>query len=313
MSLEIQKYILGMWRIFSQKLLCGFAIVLFCCSFAFVFGQFPMGDTTKLSKLDSIRLNDSIRKYTLSKIDTSYTNFSPLLHRKSFADDLRLAKMQIQSPQINNKFSWLMVIVLLCIVIVTLVKLFYKNYYNVLFNNLTSLHVFNAKRDLGNLNNLGSFLLNIVYLLTSSISIYFIVIFFYPSIPDKVSLYFLILLIFTIHYLLKLLILYFIEKIIKNSYTIEYYRKSISVTNQFMSLCILLIVIIYLTGAKSQDAFIVYLLLSILTIGQLVKFIKGLLSNMSQISAYFFHFILYICTLEIAPIIILYKLFITYV
>jgi hypothetical protein len=299
-----------MLRIFSSLL------VLLVCSLFFLgfskdsYAQYPMSDTAAQSQRVIKQYNDSIRKYTLAQIDTTFIDFKKTFHPSHFASSLPTEKMQIQTPQINYKFSWFMLIIIICVIIVTFVKLFYQNYYNVLFSHIYSFQLFTSSRDLGSLNNLGTFLLNIVYLLSVSMSLYFITIYFFPSIDDKSSLYFIILAIFTLHYLYKIISLYFLEVFIKNKNTVDFYIKSISRTNQFMALCILFILFIYLTGAKSHDGFIVYLLIIVLVLGQLIKYIKGLLSNIQQITNYFFHFIIYICTLEIAPLLILYKLFI---
>ncbi|MEI6312094.1 MAG: DUF4271 domain-containing protein [Bacteroidota bacterium] len=302
-----------MWRIFN-----GISLFLLCCGFSLgIFNtcsaQYPMGDTSIIAQKNLIHYNDSIRKYTIAHIDTTFVDFTKIFHPTNFVSSLPVEKMQIQTPQINYKFSWFMLIIIICIIIVTFVKLFYQNYYNVLFSYIYSFQLYTTSRDLGSLNNLGTFLLNIVYILSVSMSLYFITIYFFPTIQDKSTLYFIILAVFSIHYLYKIISLYFLELFIKNKNTVDFYIKSISRTNQFMALCILFILFIYLTGAKSHDEFIVYLLIIVLVLGQIMKYIKGLLSNIQQITNYFFHFIIYICTLEIAPLLILYKLFIRHV
>ena len=302
------------WPTFKRNYI--FNIVFFITIFLLSYNcsaQYNNIDTSIIVKIDSAKLNDSIRKYTLAHIDTSFVDFNKSFHPTSFVQNLPIEEIKIQTPQLNYKFSWLMVILLICIVIVTFVKLYYQNYYQILFNYVYSFNIYTTSRDLGALNNLGAFLLNIVYLLCVSMSLYFITIYFYPNVQDKFLLFFLILLFFAGHYILKIVILYVLENFIKQKSSLDQYIKNISRTNQFIALCILFVLFIYLTGAKSYDQIIVYILLILLISGQLLKYIKGLLSNIQYITSYFFHFIIYICTLEIAPLLILYKLFIRHV
>lgn len=217
-----------MWHIFKKYILIFVLVLSYCSISTSTFAQYAMSDSTHMVKIDSVKLNDSIRKYTLAHIDTTFKDFNKSFHPIPFFHQLPIQQIQIQTPQINYKFSWFMVVLLFCIIIVTFAKLYYQNYFSILFNYVYSFHIYTTTRDLGALNNLGTFLLNIVYLLCVSMSLYFITIFFYPSIQDKFSLYFIILIIFTSHYLLKIIILYFMENFMKNKIALDQYIKSIS-------------------------------------------------------------------------------------
>ncbi len=312
MNLEIQKYISDILAI-SKKLLYFLAFILLIVNTLDLQAQYSIDSNAISYKIDSTKLKDSIRKYTIAHVDTSFYNVDENFHPKNLFDDLAIGDIQIQSPHINYKFSWLLILLLICLVAITFVKIFYQSYFSSLIKNIFTFQVSINTRDIFSLNTLGSLLLNIVFIITLSISLYFIILYFNPQIHNKTATFFLILLVFTIYYILRISVLYFMKSILTTGSALDIYIKNISWVNQFLSMCLLFILFIYLTGAKSYDGFIIYILLFIIIIAQLTKYVKGLVSNIQQITNNFFHFIIYICTLEIAPLIIIYKLFISHV
>lgn len=296
-----------------KKLLYFFAFIYMIANTTHLQAQYSIDTNAIVYKVDSAKLKDSIRKYTIAHIDTSFYDLDNDFHPKNLFDDLPIGDIQIQSPHINYKFSWLLILLIICLIAITFVKIFYQNYFSSLIKNIFTFQVSITSRDISSLNTLGSILLNSVFIITLSICLYFILIYFNPQIHDKTTTFFIILSVFTIYYLIRISILYFMKSVLTTSSSIGLYIKNISWINQLLSISLLFVLFIYLTGAKSYDTFIICVMILLLISAQLLKYFKGLLSNIQQITSNFFHFIIYICTLEIAPLIIIYKLFISHV
>jgi hypothetical protein len=74
---------------------------------------------------------------------------------------------------------------------------------------------------------------------------------------------------------------------------------------------ILLPINVILIFAINPTTTVIYIILGLITLVNLIGFVTSFKSHQKTILNNFFYFILYLCALEIAPYIILYKLFIT--
>lgn len=297
-----------MWRIFNAFPTYFWIAILCLCSLN-INAQYPMGDTLRITHTDSVRIQDSIKKYTLAHIDTQYFDLTKNFNPIPFTKDLTLSEMKIQTPQVYSKFSFFLLAIVLCIAIITLVKILYPTYFSSLYNFVSTFNLVSVSRESASLNVLGAYLLNAVFIISTSISIYVIVLYFNMYLPDKLLFFQIIFIVILVYYSFKLVSLKFLNSFFKDKIGLEYYVQSISRTNQLTAIILSILLFIYFTGANNYDTLMVYILIIIIICSQLVIVYKGFMANIQFILPNFFHFIIYICTLEIAPFVILIKLY----
>jgi hypothetical protein len=105
-----------------------------------------------------------------------------------------------------------------------------------------------------------------------------------------------------------LIVLKLLGQVAAKSTVINIYVSHTSTINQFTALCALPLMIFIQTGGKKYELFLIILVGIVYLLAQLLKYFKGLVAGIQELSNDFFHFIVYICTLEIAPVLIILKL-----
>ncbi|WP_103069370.1 DUF4271 domain-containing protein [Aquimarina sediminis] len=161
---------------------------------------------------------------------------------------------------------------------------------------------------LNKLSSLFNAILLLFQIVSVSLFIYLCInVFEWQVIPNEITLYFKIAIIYAVIIICKLLV----EKIIATIFSIDavidtYLFYKVSYRN-FMAVTLLPVNILFIyTLQPTKIVFIILLiLLIILNIIMLISFYK---KNETIILNYLFYFILYLCALEIAPYFILYKL-----
>ena len=103
---------------------------------------------------------------------------------------------------------------------------------------------------------------------------------------------------------------YLIEKIVANLFNFENFIEQynlIKVNYRTYLGLILLPIAMFLFYSKNQEINIIYVLLSIFLITNLIMFSTILKNHQKSIQKHILYFILYLCTLEIAPYLLIYK------
>jgi len=211
---------------------------------------------------------------------------------------------------IHQNSDWITLTIVLIFVVLVLLKVIYKDrlyYESALFFSKKYLTIyFNKEKNL--ILNLFQVALFIVKLLVLSLIFYFANVYFkiYPnplSFHMYILLFFGIGLYFSMHFLIGLLLAFLFD--FKNEYMKVIHSKISYFNNLILWLLPFLIFSIY--ANKFQElliriTFLVFVLLLIL------RYILILFYNNKLIYNNFFYFILYLCALEIAPLIIVLKL-----
>ena len=272
-------------------------------------GQYPV-DSVQVSPIDSVAMKDSIRKYTIAHIDTSFLLLSSKFNPKGFGEDKRILPMQVEIIQSVNSIGFLILPIIGLLALIILVKLRYKDYFDVLFKNTFKISTSPSSREWSDLNAFGSFLLNIVYIFVTSIYIYSLARYTKVSIAynQGTQLFLIILISFSFYYVFRLIVLKLLGQVAAKSIVINIYVSHTSTINQFTALCALPLMIFIQTGGKKYELFLIILVGIVYLLAQLLKYFKGLVAGIQELSNDFFHFIVYICTLEIAPVLIILKL-----
>lgn len=271
--------------------------------------QYPI-DSVDTHPLDSIAFKDSLRKYMLSHTDTSFMELNQKSVPQSFDHNKVMLPMQVETRQLERGVGLILIPILVLLALIILVKLRYKDYFDVLYKNMLKFNAGKSTREWSDLNAFGSFLLNTVYVIITSIYIYTVL-----TLPNlqlmkeqDVQIFGLVLLVFAIHYVVRLIILKVLGFVTSTADTLNLYISHISTINQFVALIVLPIMIFIQTGGTKYELQLLIFVGIIYLLAQLLKYFKGLVSGIQELSNNLFHFIIYICTLEIAPLLIIVKL-----
>ena len=210
-----------------------------------------------------------------------------------------------------DSLDWITLILLTAILLLVIVKSVYPQRYEEFTSLLTSnkFMVFKGKENNAfHPFNILMFLVNAL-----SVSLFLFILFRFFSTPDSLSPGILFIRIFTA-YTCFVLLKFSIEKIFANIFdlddTIDYYLFQKLSHRNFISL-ILLIFSVILVYAVTPTNGILYVGMGFVLLANLLSLIVIYRQNQNLILGNWFYFILYLCALEIAPYIILYKLITT--
>ncbi len=204
--------------------------------------------------------------------------------------------------------NWLTILIVICLTLLATARglnaLRFSDFI-MLFSNNKYIISYQKPNKLSSLFNIVLLVLQI-----ASVSLFLYLcfdVFKWKVIPDQITLYFKIVIIYTVIVLCKLLI----EKIIATIFSMdpiidEYLFYKVSYRN-FMGVLLLPINIVFIY-AMQPSRIVFTILLVLLLILNTIVLISFYQKNESIILGHLFYFILYLCALEIAPYFILYKL-----
>jgi hypothetical protein len=208
--------------------------------------------------------------------------------------------------------DWITLILLGCIILLAVIKVIYPQRFGEFMSLLTSgkFMMFKGKEN----HAFHPFNILMLFVNVGGVSLFlFILLHFFFNITENISaviVYVRIATGYTSFVLLKM----GIEKIVANVFgldeKVDYYLFRKLGYRNFISLFVLLAAIL-LTYSFTPTGPILYAILSFMIIGNILSLFVIYKQNQSVISINLFYFILYLCALEIAPYIILYKLFIS--
>ncbi len=206
----------------------------------------------------------------------------------------------------NN--DWITLLFMLCFVIICITRNSYANRFNDYLNLLFSDRYVTIYKDSSNLKSWFTIVLFIVQIISYTLFIHYLLFYFF-NFPKSDYLFFIRLATgLTFFILAKFLI----EKIIATIFDAEEFMEQFNLLKisyrTYMSL-LLLPVSLILYYNSSPISPIIYSLLGILLFSHLIIYLNGLRALQKSIYNYLFYFILYLCTLEIAPYYFVYYIF----
>lgn len=206
----------------------------------------------------------------------------------------------------NN--DWITLLFMLCFVIICITRNSYANRFNDYLNLLFSDRYVTIYKDSSNLKSWFTIVLFIVQIISYTLFIHYLLFYFF-NFPKSDYLFFIRLATgLTFFILAKFLI----EKIIATIFDAEEFMEQFNLLKisyrAYMSL-LLLPVSLILYYNSSPISPIIYSLLGILLFSHLIIYLNGLRALQKSIYNYLFYFILYLCTLEIAPYYFVYYIF----
>jgi len=286
--------------VLNKRLYIFLAIFLFTVQ---VFAQDSM-----LVRIDSVALRDSLRRDKLAHTDTSYFNLSKHFSPHGFSYPRPSLAFQPNIPQQRENRSIIFLLLTILVSLIAVVKWRYNDYFSELLKasfsfNTASMYL----RDFNSSRSLGSFLMNTVFVIGSGVFIYLIYDHWFHC-ENDMFLFFYMAGFFALHYLLRMTALHFLGYLMNKKEMVEVYWYNISVINQLSVLLVIPLLLIMSTINANWLPGLAISIGSIYLVLQVLKYIKGVSIGIQQIGNNFFHFIVYICTLEIAPVLIIYKI-----
>ena len=109
-------------------------------------------------------------------------------------------------------------------------------------------------------------------------------------------------------YILKYIQLRIVGLILPYENEIGFYSFIVSITNKVIGYLLLPALFILAYVPQSAQFYVLYILLGILAIIYIYRALRGLAIGSNTILFHKFHFFIYLCTVEIAPVVILLKL-----
>lgn len=206
--------------------------------------------------------------------------------------------------------DWVMVLLLLAVILLAISRYMFSDRIARFFRAAFASHHFNQmEREGGFFNETITYLLFSNFLLTFSLLLW-VTLYHSGWLPaagflTPLLVFFILLLLLSTFFLLKSMLLGFLSWVFNTRLATQAYLKNIFLFNQLMGL-ILLPVVVYAVYHPTKTA--ILLAWGIWGLASLVKVLRGayLGQKISGLSGYYL--ILYLCTIELAPLLVIYKL-----
>ncbi len=214
------------------------------------------------------------------------------------------------TERIIESNDWTTYLLAFCFLLLAAAKYFYPRRFTDLLTLPFSDKYFTLHAKEGTMNHPFNTMLFVVQAITTSIFIYLLFRAFHPiSVQENPWLFVQICTVYGVFVLVK----FFVEKIVANIFSIDqlidqYLFQKLSYRNLF---AILLLIgnLLFLYSIPTAPVGLVIFAVGLLLLNAIALFTRYK-KYATLISGNFFHFILYLCALEISPYIILYKLFV---
>ncbi len=214
---------------------------------------------------------------------------------------------QLHERILENK-DWAALVFVLCMLFVALTKSAFENKFSDFKNLIISEKYIKTYRDSSHLMTWFTFLLFIVQILTFSFFIHYLMYYFGYTTKSNWVIYIRIVTFLTFFVLSK----YLIEKIIATAFDIEEFAEQYNMIKvsyrSFVSIVLLPTTIILYYNIDPKLIIIKILLYFLLVVNAFI-YLKGFKIFQKLIIGKLFYFILYLCTLEIAPYYFMYYWF----
>lgn len=208
----------------------------------------------------------------------------------------------------DNTFMFLLLVALL--IVLTTLKLAFSNDFTDLFrsvasSNIASQIVRTSREDL----SLSSFLMNGIFVVSTSIFTRFVLLHFYPysALSDNFSIVKLIIL-FTFFFVAKFALLRYIGNLFELRASVDEYLFNLSAIVRTIGIAMIPILFMLYASSEKYFLFIFITSLVILSAGVVMIVIRGLSTSYKVMYSSVYHFLIYICVGEILPVFLFIKL-----
>jgi hypothetical protein len=213
--------------------------------------------------------------------------------------------------QPTNKYQpdWILFLLILCFILQAWVQFIYRKRFRQLVLAPFSKRFLNQLVRDGNLfNERLSLALGIIYFVSSSLLIYevndLLLGGLIPAPLNKIAFYLLIVFTLVLFWIIKVTGIRLLGKVFKTEYTAAMYLLNVFIINFITGLILLplLVIVIYL-----KSVLILYISLILIILSLFFLFVRGFLTGLLLTKFSYIFLFVYLCTLEILPLIILIK------
>ncbi len=276
-------------------------------------------DSSKLLKIDSLfrdsLVQDSIKKLAIIPLKTSIdtSSYEQYMRNAYLPMDKTPIKMFINFKEHPSK-DLLFYLVFGNVVLLAFIKLVFPKYFKNLFVLFfqTSLRQKQTREQLLQ-DGIASLLINILFLFSTGLFITLVVKYQEWSILPFNNLYFYVVALLLLIYLGKYIFVSFAGWVFNNRVVASSYTFLVLMVNRILGISLIPFTI-FLAFAKNDQTKIVFTLSIILVVFLLLyRYFVSFASLRNDLKLNAFHFFLYLCAVEILPMLLLYKLMVNYI
>jgi hypothetical protein len=208
----------------------------------------------------------------------------------------------------NPFFDLVTFVILFCMMVLSLANYFFPlKLRETIMAVWNSRHYSQIEKEGGLMNDWVSFFLFLNYLLVMILLSYQVITFYEIKFHNLSLLLFIAYLLagLILFYVLKYIVLFFLAWVFKTRGSTEAYFRNILIINNFTGIVILPILIV---NAFNPTSYLIYVALIFLIVINLYKVIRGSLLGFQKVEFPAYYLILYLCAIEIAPILLLIKI-----
>ena len=283
----------------------------------------PIFDVAQMKYVFPVKKNTSLKQtyfYDVSVLETKNTKTDSIISKHSAQKHVYFQNIITHLKRTpNEKFfvhtDWILIVALLSLALFSWINLVYKKFISSIFLsaiNLNSANKMFIERNI--MTNRISFGLNIIYLINTSIIGYFIFHYYNLGIIGctgfETSLIFFGVL--SIIYSIKLFVFKILDFILLSKKKFTEYYYNIFIYNKIYGIILFPLILAIPFTSNIISVILIKTAIVILIILYLFKILRGIQISI-QIRLSFFYLFLYLCALEIIPILIIYRIVTTYI
>lgn len=265
-----------------------------------------VGDTSVAGMLRLFRFTDE-------ENDELNNTDQPFISSSTYFKQHQL-EVKSSSPQLFNKIApdWFTVVLFFLIAGITTVKVFYQNIFRQLVEAVYSFAVTNqVVRDENLLVQRASVLLNVIFYCSSGLFFYWISVRYnwnHPFLNEGLLRFLFFAFVTAVFFTVKMLLLKLIGTVFNLDKPVAVFIFSIFLTNNLLGVLLVLITsfMAYLSGVSLINY--IYLVIGILALAFIFLLYRAFLISRTVQGYSLYYLILYFCTLEIVPIVLIIKL-----
>lgn len=283
----------------------------------------PVFDVTQMKYVFPVKKNTNLKQtyfYDVSVLETKNTKANIVISEHTSQKHIYFQNPITHLQRTPNEklfmhTDWVLIVALLSLALFSWINLIYKKFISSIFLSAINLSTANKmfiERNI--MTNRISFGLNIIYLINTSIIGYFIFHYYNLGIIgctgfETFSIFFGIL---SIIYSIKLFFLKIFDFILLSKKKFTEYYYNVFIYNKIYGIILFPLILTIPFTSNIISAILIKAAIVIFIILYLFRLLRGIQISI-QIRLSFFYLFLYLCTLEIIPILIIYKLVTTYI
>ena len=247
-----------------------------------------------------------------SSTEFLYDNVAVSPNNQLFKEHMLQSKEGSPIPISRRNGDWFTLALVLVVIGFTWIKAYYFKVFRQLMSAFFSNTVANQMvRDENILVQRASIIMSFIFYLTASLFIYQVSVYFnwdYPFLSDGIVRFLVICLIVAFTYSFKMVLLKALGELFNIDKPVATYIFNIFLINNVMGLVLVPVVLTIAYVVTYSTSYVIYTGITLVIISFIYRMVRAFIIWLSLQGVSFFYLILYFCTLEIAPLLIIIKL-----